>query len=102
VGCTVAVDEDFVGEQVSDAFVVEGHQALEEDDVCGADEGGLFEPGVFDEGVLWNSHSVVAFDEIDERFVGEVEVEGVGVVEVVFCDIDLGLVDACVAVGVLL
>lgn len=81
---------------------MEGHQALKEDDVCGADKGGLFESGVFDEGVLWNSHSVVAFDQIDERFVGEVEVEGVGVVEVVFCDIDLGLIDACVDVGVLL
>lgn len=57
---------------------------------------------MFDEGVLWNSHSVVAFDEIDERFVGEVEVEGVGVVEVVFCDIDLGLIDACVDGVVLL
>lgn len=57
---------------------------------------------MFDEGVLWNSHSVVAFDEIDERFVGEVEVEGVGVVEVVFCDIDLGFIDACVDGVVLL
>jgi hypothetical protein len=51
---------------------------------------------------LRDAHSVVAFDEVDERFVGEVEVEGVGVVEVVFCDVDLGLIDACVKGEVLL
>lgn len=81
---------------------MEGHEPLEEDDVGGAHEGGLLEARVLDEGVLGDADLVVAVDEVDEGLVGEVEVEGVGVVEVVLCDVDLGLVDACVGRRVLL
>jgi hypothetical protein len=81
---------------------MEGHESLEEDDVSGAYVCRFLEAGVFDEGILGDADLVVALDEVDEGLVGEVEVEGVGVVEVVLCDVDLRLVNACVSPGVLL
>lgn len=72
---------------------MEGHQSLEEDDVGRAHVGGLLHPGVLDEGVLRDFHAFAAFDEVEEGLVGEIEVQGVGVVEVIFGDVNLSLID---------
>ena len=72
---------------------MEGHQPLEEDDVGRPHVGGLLHPGVLDEGVLRDFHAIAAFNKIDEGLIGEVEIEGVGVVEVILGDVDLCLID---------
>lgn len=48
---------------------------------------------MFNEGVLRDWDRLIGLDHADQCFVGEVEVQGVGVVEVVFGDIDLSFVD---------
>jgi hypothetical protein len=73
---------------------VKGHQTLEEDDVGWAYVCGLLQAGVLDEGVLWNFYLIAAFYKIHQGFVGEVEVQSVGVVEVVLGDVDLCFINA--------
>ena len=75
---------------------MEGHQTLEEDDVGGSYHGDFLHAGVLDETVLWNRHCFAAVHQTVESFVGQVEVEGVGVVEVELGDVHLALVDVFV------
>lgn len=81
---------------------MEGHQPLEEDDIGRAHVGRFLQTSMLYEGILWNSDSIVAFDEIDESLVGQVEIQGIGVIKVILCDVDLSLVDACISRRVLL
>ena len=48
---------------------------------------------MFDEGILGNRNGFVGLDHADEGLVGEIKVKGIGVVEVVFGDIDLAFVN---------
>lgn len=100
VGCrltqtksTIAVYEDLVGQQIPDSLVMEGHQSLEEDDIGRPHVGGLLHPGMLDEGILRDFYAIAAFYKVDEGLIGEIEVEGIGVVEVILSDVDLSLID---------
>lgn len=57
---------------------------------------------MLDEGVLGDTNFVVAFDQIDQSLVGKVEIQGIGVIEVVLGDVDLSLIDAYIFRGLLL
>ncbi len=76
---------------------MESHQSLEEDDVSRTNVGRFLQSCMFDKRVLWDADSIIALDEINKSLVGEVEVKGVGMVEVVLGNIDLCLVHTCVA-----
>jgi hypothetical protein len=73
---------------------VERHQALKEDDVCWAGVGGLRQSGVVREGISRDFHSGVPLNKLKQGFVGEVEVDGIGVVKVVLANIDLIPIEA--------
>jgi hypothetical protein len=81
---------------------VKCHQTLEEDDVGWSRKGRLTQPSVLGEGVLGYFHWRVAIDQGEEGAVGEVEVDGVGVIEIVFGDVDFLYVHACVHCELLL
>lgn len=81
---------------------MEGHESLEEDDVSWSYIGWLFEAGMLDEGILWNSYFIVTFDQVYESLVGKVEVQRVRVIKVILCDIDLSLINAYVKYELLL
>ena len=99
---TIAVYEYFVGEKISDSFVVECHQTLEKDYVGWADISGLLHSGMFDERVDRDRYRFVGFDQIHKGFVGQVEVKCIGVVEVVLGDIDFRFVHILMAKEILL
>ncbi len=50
---------------------------------------------MLDKRILRNFHRTVAFDQVPKGTIGQVEVQSVRVVEVVFCDVDLSLIDTC-------
>lgn len=85
---TVAIDEDFVGEQVPDPLIVERHQPLEEDDIGWASIRRLGQARVLRERVPRNLHARIGLDQGKKGPVGEVEIDGVGMVKVVFGYID--------------
>lgn len=72
---------------------MEGHQSLEEDDVGRPHIGGLLHPGMLDEGVLGDFYAIAAFYKVDEGLIGEIKIQGIGVVEIIFSDVDLSLID---------
>ena len=84
---TITVYEYFVGEEVSDSFIVECHQSLEKDYVGWADVCRFFHSGMFDERIFGYRYRFIGLDEIDKGFVGQVEVECIGVIEVILGDI---------------
>lgn len=90
---TIAVDEDLIGQQIADSFIMEGHQTLEEDYVRWPHIGWLLHPGMLDEGVLRDFYAFAAFYKIHESLIGEIEVQGIRVVEVILGDADLCLID---------
>lgn len=57
---------------------------------------------MFDKRILWNGNWVVRLYQIEERFVGEIEVESVRVVEVILPYVHLCLVDVWMKPVVLL
>lgn len=48
---------------------------------------------MFDEGVLGNGDRFIGLDEVDQSLIGQIEVKGVRVIEVVFGDVYLALID---------
>ena len=73
---------------------MEGHQSFEEDDVGRVDVSGLWQALVLHEGILGDSDWLIGILEGLEDFVGEVEIEGQGVVEIIVGDIDFIFIDA--------
>lgn len=72
---------------------MEGHQPLEEDDVCWPHVSRLLHSGMLDEGILRDLYTIAAFYKIDEGLIGEIEIQGIGVVEVILGDVDLCFID---------
>ena len=100
--CTIAIDEDLICEEISDSFVVERKEALEEDDIGRANRGCFLESGVLDERVLRDLDRCVGIDEIEEGLVGEIKVKGVGVIKIILSDVYLSLIDIFMKERVLL
>lgn len=88
----VAVDEYFVCEKISNSFIVESHQTFKENDICWTDISRFFKTSVLNEGILWNFNGSIAFDQIFQSFVCEIEVQSVRMIEVVLSNADLSLI----------
>lgn len=63
---------------------MESHQPFEENDVGRISVSRVGKTLMLDEGILRDRDSIVAFLHLFEYFVSEVEVQGVGMVEIVF------------------
>lgn len=81
---TVAVDEDLVCEQISNSFIIKGHQPLKENDIGWTNILRLFESGVLNERILRNGNRLVRFYKTNKSLIGHIEVQSVRMVEIVF------------------
>ena len=79
----IASNEYLVSHQVPDSRIVESHQPFEQNDVGRIGISWIGKPFVLNEGVLRNWDSLVAFLHLFECIIGQVEIQGVWMVEVV-------------------
>ncbi len=90
------MDKNFVGEQLSNSFVVEGHQSFKKDDISRGRVCTSFQSLMSHKGVLWNGYTFFSMFHFIEGFVGKVKVKCTWMIEVVSCHIDFFCVDALI------
>ena len=57
---------------------------------------------MLDEGILGHRDRIVGFNEVDKGFVGEIKIQGIGVIKVVFRNVNFSLINICLKYGLLL
>jgi hypothetical protein len=85
---TIAIDENLVGEQLPYPLIMEGHQPLKEDDIRRASISRLGESRILRERIPRNLHRRISLNQGKEGLIGEVKIDGIGMVEIVFSYID--------------
>lgn len=80
---TITCNENFISHQIADSRIVECHQSLKQNDVGGVGICWVWKTFVLDERILGNGNSLVAFFHLFKGLISEVEIQRIGVVEVV-------------------
>ena len=57
---------------------------------------------MLDERILRHWDRIVGFNEVDKGFVGKVKIQGIGVIKVVFRNVNFSLIDVCLKYWLLL
>ncbi len=71
---------------------MESHKPLEKNDIGRSNESRIFHACMFDEGILWDGNFIRTISKIDECFVGQIEIQGIGMIEIILSDIDLSFI----------
>jgi hypothetical protein len=93
---TITVNEYFIGKQVPYPFIVERHQAFKEYDICGTNVSRLFHTRMLYERILRNFNPFAALDKINQGFIGQIEIQGIRVIEIIFSNIDFSFIDTSI------
>lgn len=89
----VTVDEDFVGEKIPYSLIIESHESFKEDYVSRANIGRLLHSGMINERILRHRDRLIGLDQTDKGFVGQIKIEGIWVIEIIFRNINFIFID---------
>ena len=71
---------------------MEGHESFEKNDIGWPNESRIFHACMLDEGVLWDGNFIRTIFKINECFIGQIEIQSIGMIEIILSDIDLSFI----------